>query len=107
MIFIFYGDVNMSKTKIVTLRVPVELKSRLERAAKQQGVSVNNLANYFLATQLSQLETLSSIESRISRKSIPELQAKVKKILESVPHKESIPSWDRIKDIHSEQSHSV
>ena len=95
----------MSKTKIVTLRVPVELKSRLEREAKQQGVSLNNLANYFLATQLSQLETLSIIESRISGKSLPELKAKVKKILKSVPHKETVPSWDRIKDIHSERSH--
>ncbi len=43
----------MSKTQIVTLRVPVELKVRLEYEAKHQGVSLNNLANYFLTTQLS------------------------------------------------------
>ena len=92
----------MSKTKVVTLRVPVELKCRLEREAKQQGVSLNNLANYFLATQLSQLETLSIIESRISSKSLPELKAKVNKILKSVPHKKTVPSWDKIKDISSE-----
>ncbi len=96
----------MSKTKIVTLRVPVELKSRLEREAKQQGVSLNNLANYFLATQLSQLETLSIIESRISGKSLPELKTKVKKILQSVPHKQKVPAWDMVKEINSEQSHS-
>ncbi len=95
----------MSKTKIITLRVPVELKGRLEREAKQQGVSLNNLANYFLATQLSQLETLSVIESRISGKNIPDLKSKVKKILEAVPHKEVVPSWDAIKHTSSEQSH--
>lgn len=95
----------MSKTKIVTLRVPAELKGRLEREAKQQGVSLNNLANYFLATQLSQLETLSIIESRISGKNFPDLKAKVKKILQSVPHKENVPSWDSSKQTNSEQSH--
>ena len=97
----------MSKTKIVTLRVPAELKSRLEREAKQQGVSLNNLANYFLATQLSQLETLSMIESRISGKSLPELKTKVQKILQSVPNKQKVPEWDRIREIKSEQSHSA
>ena len=86
----------MSKTKIVTLRVPAELKYRLEREAKQQGVSLNNLANYFLTSQLSQIETLSSIESRISGKNLPELKKRVKAILKSVPHKKTLPSWDTI-----------
>ncbi len=86
----------MSKTKIVTLRVPAELKCRLELEAKQQGVSLNNLANYFLATQLSQLETLSIIESRISGKNIPALNERVQSILKSVPYKETLPSWDRV-----------
>ncbi len=58
----------MNKTKIVTLRVPFELKVRLEQEAKHQGVSLNNLANYFLTTQLSQIEALSAIEARISQK---------------------------------------
>lgn len=93
----------MSKTQIVTLRVPAELKGRLEHEAKQQGVSLNNLANYFLATQLSQFETLSAIESRISKKNIPDLKSKVKKILEAVPHKKAVPEWDAIKQKSNEQ----
>ncbi len=87
----------MSKTQIVTLRVPAELKGRLEYEARQQGVSLNNLANYFLATQLSQLETLSIIESRISKKSIGDLKTKVKRILNAVPHKKAVPEWDVVK----------
>jgi len=55
----------MNNTQIVTLRVPAELKTRLAHEAKTQGVSLNNLANYFLTTQLSQLEALSVVESRI------------------------------------------
>lgn len=58
----------MSNTQIVTLRVPVELKARLEHEAEHQGVSLNNLANYFLTTQLSQVEAISMIDERISKK---------------------------------------
>ncbi len=43
----------MNKTQIATLRIPVELKVRLEQEAKHQGVSLNNLANYYLTTQYS------------------------------------------------------
>ncbi|MES9901922.1 MAG: toxin-antitoxin system HicB family antitoxin [Sedimenticola sp.] len=87
----------MSKTQIVTLRVPVELKSRLEHEAKHQGVSLNNLANYFLTTQLSQIEALSVIESRISQKSIADLKSKVKKVLDAVPKRKAVPEWDAIR----------
>ena len=51
------------KTQVVTLRVPNELKSRLEQQAKVQGVSLNNLANYLLTTQLSQLETFAGLSN--------------------------------------------
>ncbi len=87
----------MSKTQVVTLRVPVELKIRLEHEAKFQGVSLNNLANYLLTTQLSQLEALSVIESRISKKNISDLKSKVIKVLEAVSHKKTVPAWDAIK----------
>ncbi len=87
----------MSKTQIVTLRVPVELKVRLEHEAKHQGVSLNNLANYYLTTQLSQIEALSVIESRISKKNITSLKSKVKKILGAVPKRKAVPEWDAIK----------
>ena len=58
----------MSKTQVVTLRIPVDLKARLENEALNQGVSMNNLVNYMLTTQISQIEVLSAIETRISRK---------------------------------------
>jgi len=87
----------MSKTQIITLRVPIELKVRLEHEAKHQGVSLNNLANYFLTTQLSQIEALSVIESRISQKNITSLKSKVKKILDAVPKRKAVSEWDAIK----------
>jgi hypothetical protein len=86
----------MSKTQVVTLRIPVDLKARLENEAHIQGVSMNNLANYMLTTQISQIEVLSAIEARISRKNISSLKTKVNKVLDSVQKNYDIPEWDEV-----------
>lgn len=85
----------MSNTQVLTLRIPMELKKRLERQAKYQGTSINQLTNYLLTTQLTQLETLASLESKLSKKSIPDLKKKVKNILEKVPDR-PVPEWDSV-----------
>ena len=85
----------MSDTQVVTLRLPKDLKRRLEREAKYQGVSINQLTNYLLNSQLTQLESVSILESRLSEKSVTDLKKKVKKILSKVPSRE-VPNWDRI-----------
>ncbi len=85
----------MNKTKVVTLRMPVDLKKKLELEAKHQGVSINQLSNYLLAVQLTQLETLYALESRLEKKSIPQLKERVRHILEKVPGKQ-VPAWDRL-----------
>jgi len=83
----------MIKTQVVTIRMPVELKSRLEKEAKYQGVSLNQLTNYLLNLQATQLETISLLESRLSRKSISTLKRKVFSILNQIPER-SVPDWD-------------
>ena len=85
----------MSKTNVLTLRVPWELKRRLEMESKFQGVSLNQLSNYLLNEQLTQLELISSLESRLSGKSIGDLKIKVSNILKKVPMKKT-QSWDVI-----------
>ena len=84
------------KTQVVTLRVPSELKNRLEQQAKFQGVSLNNLANYLLTTQLSQLETLASIEQRLRTKNLSNLKQKIALLLDKVPHNPNVPEWDQL-----------
>lgn len=84
----------MSNTQVVTLRKPKELKRNLEREAQYQGVSINQLANYLITIQLTHLESVSILESRIQNKSIPSLKSKVRDILNNVPERE-VPVWDR------------
>jgi Holliday junction resolvasome RuvABC DNA-binding subunit len=86
----------MSKTQVVTLRVPLDLKKRLETEAQLQGVSMNNLANYLLTTQISQLEALSTIEARMANKSFAELKSRVNEMLDTVEENANVPSWDSL-----------
>jgi len=85
----------MSNTQVVTLRLPKDLKRRLEREAKYQGVSINQLTNYLLNSQLTQLESVSILESRLSKKSISSLKRKVNKSLSKVPSRK-VPDWDKV-----------
>lgn len=85
----------MSNTQVVTLRLPKDLKRRLEREAKYQGVSINQLTNYLLNSQLTQLESVSILESRLSKKSISSLKRKVNKTLSKVPSRK-VPDWDKV-----------
>jgi hypothetical protein len=85
----------MSDSQVVTLRLPKDLKRRLEREAKYQGISINQLTNYLLNSQLTQLESVSILESRLSNKSTTNLKKKVRRIISKVPSRE-VPHWDRI-----------
>ena len=85
----------MSDTQVVTLRMPRELKRRLDREAKYQGVSLNQLANYLVNSQLTHMESVSILESRLEKKSIPALKRKARRILNKVPDRK-VSSWDSI-----------
>ncbi len=85
----------MRDTQVVTLLLPKDLERRLEREAKYQGVSINQLTNYLLNSQLTQLESVSILESRLSNKSVNNLKKKVKKIIAKVPSRE-VQNWDRM-----------
>ncbi len=85
----------MNKTQVMSLRLPLELKSRLERQAKDQGVSINQLASYLLNIEVTRLEMFSGLESRLGKKSIPELKQKVNKILDNISARE-VPEWDTL-----------
>ena len=83
----------MNNTQVVTLRMPIELKTRLEREAKYQGVSLNQLATYLLNMQVTQLEMMSALDLRLQQKSVSGLKRRVRNILKRVPSRE-VPEWD-------------
>lgn len=85
----------MNRARILTIRMPVELKTRLELQARYQGVSLNQLTNYFINNELNQLEVMRHLEKRLSGRNIQRLKTDVQSILDKVSCR-NIPEWDKI-----------
>lgn len=85
----------MKGTNTVTLRLPGEMKERLERLADQQGVSTNQLASYLLNRDLTQLEMALTLERRATPTSADSLSKRAVAVLDKVPAGE-VPDWDRL-----------
>lgn len=90
----------MSKPSTVTLRVPRELKQRLEEAAQQQGVSLNQFALYILAGEVTRLEmgqaqAWAALDQQYASKATDEsLLTQARALLRREPVQTSLPDWD-------------
>ncbi|MDA3948402.1 MAG: toxin-antitoxin system HicB family antitoxin [Spirochaeta sp.] len=78
----------------LTIRVPEELKDRIETIAAQQGVSINQFALYAFTKELGEIESGNSL--RDLRASIDKKQmfARIDDLLGKVPSR-SVEAWDR------------
>mgnify|MGYP001459957519 CR=1 FL=1 len=85
----------MNRGQVLSLRMPVDLKKRLEHQAKVQGISLNQMATYLISTELSQLETIEKIDYKIKSNKLSDFKRRVKKILNKVPSR-AVPVWDQI-----------
>ena len=89
------NQLKSNNSRVLTLRLPLELKKNIEKHAKLQGVSINQLSSYLLNREISQLDAIYSLEYRLSKRSIISLKKKTKKILDKIPERE-VPNWDKI-----------
>jgi len=90
------GENNIGKTSVLTIRVPSDLKYRIEAEANTQGVSINQLAMYMFTREISSFEAgnkMSKYWQGYSKESVfkdfDSVTAKVKK--------RKVPDWDEIK----------
>jgi len=84
-----------AKSSVLTIRVPRELKHKIERVADEQGVSINQLALYAFTKEIKDLETSSffnSITKSKSKKAILEDYDAVMRKIGSA----KVPGWDKI-----------
>jgi predicted DNA-binding protein len=84
-----------SNKHTLTLRVPDELKHRLERLSAQQGVSINHLAVYALTKEIGELETSEHLRRFVGEVDKKRLFAEVDRILSKVPDR-PVPEWDEL-----------
>ncbi len=83
----------MSKSTL-TIRVPEELKDRIETLAAQQGVSINQFAMYAFTKEIGELETgqvFRNMRRGIDKKA---MFSRLDTILAQVADRD-VPDWDR------------
>jgi predicted DNA-binding protein len=85
----------MANRNTLTIRVPEELKNRIETLAAQQGISINQFAMYAFAKEIGELETgefFRNITRGIDKK---ELFRRFDQILANVAERK-VPEWDEL-----------
>lgn len=85
------------KTSVLTIRVPHELKERIEFMAEQQGVSINQFALYAFTKQLSEIENSEYYRQFIKNKTRQDLLAGFDKAMGKVKFRKQNESWDELK----------
>ena len=86
-----------TRTNTLTIRVPEDLKLRLEKVAMMQGVSMNQLALYAFTKEIADLETSSHFRTVLRGIDKKAMVEEMDRILDSVPERPA-PEWDRLED---------
>ena len=79
----------------VLVRLPRDLKRRLQGQARRQGVSLNQMINYSLAREVTLMEAQTYLEKRLDGKPAEEIQKRFWEVMEKVQDR-PVPDWDRI-----------
>ena len=85
------------KTSVLTIRVPHQLKERIEFVAEQQGVSINQFALYAFTKQLSEIENSEYYQQFIKNKTRQDLLDGFDKAMGKVKYRAKNEDWDALK----------
>ena len=79
---------------LLTIRVPEDLKVRIQKYSAMQGVSINQFAMYVFAKELGELESSRYFTDLLRNKNRQDVLAKFDSVMNKVK-KRSVPAWDR------------
>ncbi|MBI5308570.1 MAG: toxin-antitoxin system HicB family antitoxin [Planctomycetes bacterium] len=86
----------MAKNSVLTIRVPSDLKHRIEAVADSEGVSINQLAMYMFTREISSFEAGNKMskywEGYRKEDIVNDFDAVMIKV-----KKQNVPDWDKIK----------
>jgi FAD synthase len=86
-----------NKTNTLTIRVPEDLKRRIEKLAALQGVSINQFALYAFTKEISEMQGGDYFSTMVKGTDKKHLLAEIDRILAKVPER-TVPEWDRLPD---------
>ncbi|EMJ98292.1 toxin-antitoxin system HicB family antitoxin [Leptospira sp. WS58.C1] len=85
-----------TKASVLTIRIPSELKHKIERVAEEQGVSINQLALYAFTKEIQDMETSQYFEKYYKGKSKKQIFSDFREVLSTIKSKGSVPDWDKL-----------
>ena len=85
----------MTRRNVLTIRVPEDLKDRIEKTAATQGVSLNQFALYAFTKGLADIDVTNYFKKRIKGKSSDSILANFDKLMLKIPNKKT-PHWDKL-----------
>jgi len=85
----------MTRRNVLTIRIPEDLKHRIEKTAATQGVSLNQFALYAFTKGLADIDVTNYFKKRIKGKSSDFILANFDKLMLKIPNKKS-PQWDKL-----------
>jgi FAD synthase len=83
-----------NKKHTLTIRVPEELKERIEKYSAMQGVSINQFALYAFTKELGELETNVYFSKMLREKNTQEILRDFDSVMEKVTPRD-VPEWDK------------
>ena len=83
----------MAKASVLTIRVPTDLKQRIETTAEEQGVSINQLAMYMFAREIACLEAGERISKYWQDFHKDEIFSDFDHVVQKVKRRR-VPQWD-------------
>ncbi len=85
----------MAQPGILTIRVPNNLKQRIEITAKEQGVSINQLAMYMFTREISSFEAGNRISTYWHDLDKNKIFDGFDSVMQKVK-KSEVPDWDKV-----------
>jgi FAD synthase len=86
----------IKQNNVLTIRVPKDLKDRIEKMAHHQGVSMNQFAIYAFTREISELESTAFFQSQYEGKKPKEIMDDFDDVMNKVPARNKRPAWDQI-----------
>ena len=85
----------MNRTNTLTIRVPEDLKERIENTAILQGVSINQFALYAFTKELSELENSHYFQKYLKSKKKDEIIKGFDEVMQKVKNRQ-VEDWDKL-----------
>jgi len=84
-----------NKASVLTIRVPYELKHKIERVAEEQGVSINQLALYAFTKEIQEIETSEYFSQYRGKAHKSKILDDFDSVMDKVKSKD-VPGWDKL-----------